>query len=283
MKTSLVSIVIPVYNEALSLVACLEAIAEQTVTPLEVIVVDNNSTDASRSVAESFPFVRLLSETKQGVVHARSRGFNAARGTIIGRIDADTIIDPDWVENVEKIFADPAVDAVSGSVSYYDVSAPKLAERFDIFFRQRLANRLGDEVFLYGANMAIRRSVWRRVRMSLCQAGGLHEDFDLAIHAEELGANVTFNRELRANVSLRRFESGLREFWHYACLSPRTYARHGRTSQRYMYPIITIVMLTYWFIWLNHQVYNPETGTLSLRRVFGVTPEVRVNPATFVD
>jgi cellulose synthase/poly-beta-1,6-N-acetylglucosamine synthase-like glycosyltransferase len=56
-----VSIVIPVYNEADALAACLEAIAEQTIAPLEVIVVDNNSTDTSAAIAQGFDFVRLVS------------------------------------------------------------------------------------------------------------------------------------------------------------------------------------------------------------------------------
>src|SRR4051812_42172740 len=99
-----VSIVIPVYNEADQLAACLQAIARQTVRPLEVIVVDNNSTDGTAAIAKRFPFVRLLTEKKQGVVHARNTGFKATRGGIIGRIDADTILPPTWVAQVQTIF-----------------------------------------------------------------------------------------------------------------------------------------------------------------------------------
>src|SRR5689334_10679087 len=103
MKTS---IVIPVYNEAAQLGACLRAIAQQTVKPLEVIVVDNNSTDGTRAVAEAYDFVTVLEEPRQGVVHARSRGFDAARGDIIARIDADSILPADWLANVETVFGD---------------------------------------------------------------------------------------------------------------------------------------------------------------------------------
>jgi glycosyltransferase involved in cell wall biosynthesis len=70
-----ISIIIPVYNEAESLNACLDAIANQTIKPYEVIVVDNNSLDDTRLVAKAYDFVTLISETKQGVVHARSTGF----------------------------------------------------------------------------------------------------------------------------------------------------------------------------------------------------------------
>ena len=112
-----VSLVIPVYNEESHLAACLDAIAAQTVQPFEVIVVDNNSTDQTVAIAQRYPFVRLLHEKRQGVVFARDRGFTAARGDVIGRTDGDSILAPDWVAEIHRIFANPTVDAASGIVS----------------------------------------------------------------------------------------------------------------------------------------------------------------------
>jgi glycosyltransferase involved in cell wall biosynthesis len=278
-----VSIVIPVYNEADHLAACLRAIARQTVLPHEVIIVDNNSTDGTIAVAESFPFAKLLSEKRQGVVHARNHGFNAASGDIIGRIDADTIISDHWVETLQTIFSDSTVDAVSGSVQYYDVTSPRISGVLDLFFRQRLARQLGDEVFLYGANMAVKRATWLEVSAHLCEEGGMHEDFDLAIHAEEQGSRVIFDKRLEAGVSSRRVEGGLKELWHYALISPATYARHGRSSQRHMYFVIVMVLTNFWFIWLNHQIYDTELEQISFRRLFAGGATGRVNPATYVE
>jgi glycosyltransferase involved in cell wall biosynthesis len=278
-----VSIVIPVYNEAAHLGACLEAIAAQTVRPLQVIVVDNNSSDDSVAVAQRFDFVQLLHEPKQGVTHARTRGFNAARGDIIGRIDADSLLPTDWVATVQTIFADPTIDAVSGSVSYHDMPFRRLVDRIDLFFRQRIADGMGDEVFLYGANMAMRRSTWQQSRSQLCNVGGLHEDFDLAIHAEEAGARVVFDRRLHAVVSLRRLNTSLRAFWNYAWLNPKTYARHGRTSQRHMYPAIVLLIVFYWLIKMLYGLYDPQTESLSWHNLLLPVAPVRVNPATFVD
>jgi glycosyltransferase involved in cell wall biosynthesis len=279
----LVSLVIPVYNEAPHLAACLRAIARQTVLPYQVIVVDNNSTDGSSSIAASFSFVQLLHEPRQGVVHARSTGFNAASGSIIGRIDADTIIADNWIESLQRIFKESDIDAVSGSVYYYDIPTPRLSGVLDLYFRQRLADQLGSETFLYGANMAIKAETWRTIAGQTCTAAGLHEDFDLAIHAESSGAVVVFDRTLQASVSLRRFEGGLRDFWHYTQLSPQTYKRHGRTSQRHMYSVIFIVIVMYWFIWLNHAIYDADQQRVSYKRLLSGGTVGRVNPATFVD
>src|SRR5207253_642825 len=115
-KTLTLTIVIPVYNEQNHLSACLSAIAAQTVMPDEVIVVDNNSTDSSRDIAKQFPFVRLIKEKKQGVLYAKNRGFAAAGSEIIGRIDADSILPPRWVESVKNFMVDDTYAALTGPV-----------------------------------------------------------------------------------------------------------------------------------------------------------------------
>ena len=84
------SIVIPVYNEASRLAACLQSIADQSEAPEDVIVIDNNSTDNSLSIAQQFPFVRVIHEKRQGIVYARNAGFDAVQADIIARIDADS-------------------------------------------------------------------------------------------------------------------------------------------------------------------------------------------------
>jgi glycosyltransferase involved in cell wall biosynthesis len=279
-----VSIVIPVYNEAACLDACLRAIAVQTVTPTEVIVVDNNSSDGTVSVAERFPFVTVLHERRQGVVHARNRGFNAVRRGIIGRIDADTIIAPDWVAQLQAIFADTSISAVSGAITYHDLPWQAQVGRIELHFRQRIAKGMGDEVFLQGANMAIRRSAWRKTRSSVCDNAGLHEDFDLAIHARQANLKVVFDKNLQAMLSLRRFDSTMLDFWQYAWLSPKTYARHGLSSQRHMYSVIWLVLCVYWPIKLIYRGYDPIAERMSLTKFLTSTaPTGRVNPATFVD
>jgi glycosyltransferase involved in cell wall biosynthesis len=274
-----VSIVIPVYNEAERLGACLEAIALQRVKPLEVIVVDNNSTDETVRVAQSFPFVRLLREPRQGVVHARTRGFNAARGTIIGRIDADTLLPDDWVANVLEIFADRTVTAVSGSAHYYDFALHMIADRVDAYLRQRLAQQLGDRNYLWGANMAMRRSAWLRINPLLCKAAAIHEDFDIGIHLQELGYQVDYRSELNAGVSSRRVDSDFMDYFRYTMVSPFTYKHHGLSGRRHMYLILSICWLTYLPGRLLYRGYDHETRTFSLLKALAVT-NPRVDPTT---
>jgi glycosyltransferase involved in cell wall biosynthesis len=278
-----ISIVIPVYNEADHLDACLLAISRQTEAAYEVIVVDNNSTDGSASIARRYPFVKLLKEPKQGVVHARNLGFDTARGDIIGRIDADTLVPVNWTTMIRTILSDKTIDAVSGSVTYHELPNRETLSKIDLFFRIRLAKNMGSEVFLYGSNMAIRSSLWKKVRSTVCPARGMHEDLDIAIHAHDAGAHVVFDRRLVAEVSLRRFNTNFRDCWEYVWLSPRTYAQHGRVSQRHMYGLVCLVLAFHSVLKLAYKSYDPELEQSSLKTIFYATNPIRTNPATFVD
>ncbi len=282
-KNLRVSIVIPVYNEVAHLPACLEAIACQTVRPYEVIVVDNNSTDGTVSIAEQYDFVRVLRQPRQGVVHARDKGFDAARGAIIGRIDADTVIGDDWVATLQSIFADGSVGAVSGSARYYDMALSPILNRIDLGIRRYLAFFLGREVAMQGANMAIRCSVWRAIQGELCHASGMHEDFDISIHANKLGHKVLFDETLVAWLGYRQAESCFADFMHYVMISPRTYALHGLKSQRYMYPVVLLALVGYLPLKLLHRGYDRQTERFSWARLFQTAAQTRVNPATYVD
>jgi glycosyltransferase involved in cell wall biosynthesis len=279
-----VSLVIPVYNEAEQIHDCLMAIAAQMHKPFEVIVVDNNSIDGSAAIARSFPFVTVLHEAKQGVVHARDRGFNAARGDIIGRIDADTLIPRNWIATVQQLFTeDPSLGAVSGTMLYRDVALAQTVNRVDAWWRARMAKLLGDEVGLQGASMALHRSVWQSVRGDVCHDKGLHEDLDLCIHANALGFTMRFDARLVASVCFRQANYKLGSFRKYALLCPQTYKQHGRPCYRKMYQLIAFVLVMYPVIKVISKGYDSRTGRFSFAKLMGEPVVPRVNPATYVD
>ena len=149
-KSLRISLVIPVYNEESYVRQCLESALSQTVPFFEIIIVDNNSTDATVRLAQLYPGVTVLREKRQGVVYARDHGFNAARGDIIARCDGDSILAPDWAETLSRVFEDKAVDAVSGQVTYRDIAWPQAFDSIDASIRKYLARRMtaAGELFL---------------------------------------------------------------------------------------------------------------------------------------
>lgn len=125
------SIVIPVHNNPVDLSACLESISRLDFhsDEFEVIVVDNNSTDDTESVARSFENVTCLSETRlQGSYAARNTGIAAAKGRFIAFTDSDCRVHPDWLSEIEKLSHDPGVGCIAGEI--LSTNPETLVERF---------------------------------------------------------------------------------------------------------------------------------------------------------
>ncbi|HEY1105655.1 MAG TPA: glycosyltransferase family A protein, partial [Agromyces sp.] len=98
---STISVVIPSLDDAEFLIVCLRALAAQTRPADEVIVVDNGSVDDTAAVARSAG-ARVLVEATRGIWPATATGFDAARGEIIARLDADSVPAPGWLAEVER-------------------------------------------------------------------------------------------------------------------------------------------------------------------------------------
>jgi glycosyltransferase involved in cell wall biosynthesis len=102
MKNPLVSIVIPVYNAERYMARCLDSIAVQTFQSIEVIIVDDGSTDSTSAIVEvylsKYPWFKCITQTNKGPGEARNSGIAASRGKYIAFIDADDYITPDFTE-----------------------------------------------------------------------------------------------------------------------------------------------------------------------------------------
>jgi cellulose synthase/poly-beta-1,6-N-acetylglucosamine synthase-like glycosyltransferase len=201
-----VSVVIPVRDDAERLEVCLRAIAAQTVRPTEVIVVDNGSSDRSVAVARAHGAV-VLHEQRVGIPAASTRGFDAAAADVIARIDADSQLPPDWIEQVTRVFSDPTVDAASGRGWF--PSLPIGVSRVLAFlyfgsYTIAVGAAIGRRP-LFGSAMALRRSVWLRIRNDVCRVDGeLHDDIDLTIHLPR-AARVVIDPRLSVGISSRPF------------------------------------------------------------------------------
>ncbi len=208
MSASRVSVVIPARNDAPALERCLRALARQTRAPLEVVVVDNASVDATAEVARRHG-ARVVRESRVGIPMAAAAGYDAARGEIIARLDADSVPAADWVERLTTALADPRRVAVTGVGRFYElpraggvVAAVYLGAYYGLCY---LA--LGHHA-LWGSCMGVRRAAWHAVRARVHDDDAeLHDDLDLAF---VLGPRrvVRLERSLVVGVSARSLVGG---------------------------------------------------------------------------
>ncbi|MAU11953.1 MAG: glycosyl transferase [Anaerolineaceae bacterium] len=107
MANPLISIVIPNWNGKHFLQTCLDSLAAQTYDPLEVIIVDNASTDGSQAyIRENYPDVVLVElPENRGFTGACNAGMQAARGQVIALLNNDTEVDPEWASALVDAFA----------------------------------------------------------------------------------------------------------------------------------------------------------------------------------
>ena len=224
-----ISIIIPCFNEERYLARCLDSVAAQYNPAYEVIVVDNNSTDSTALIAQSYPFVRLLAQPTQGRVYARNTGFEAASGEVLARIDADAVLPPDWTRHLQQYFVTPGAmqTAWTGGAFFYNVRFPHLVSAIYgalIFGFNRF---LAGHPTLWGSNMALPTALWDSVKPGICLRNDVHEDLDLAIHLHRQGAPIRYDRHVKVHVQLRRVRSGRQELWGYLQMWPRTLRIHG--------------------------------------------------------
>lgn len=117
---SLVTVVLPFYNAASTLSDAIDSIINQSYPTIELILINNNSTDGSQNIAQKyrsgFKNIRLLNEYTQGVAHAANRGMNAAKGDFIARMDADDISNPNRIKTQLKFLTESNADICASRV-----------------------------------------------------------------------------------------------------------------------------------------------------------------------
>ncbi len=130
MNLPYVSVVVPVFNGEATIAACLESLVAQDYPKdrCEMIVVDNNSTDRTAAVAQSYPVRYVREDRIQGSYAARNRGIREAQGDIIAFTDADCVASPQWIQQGVAGFTDASVGGVAGAIQ--PLPPTTLAQRY---------------------------------------------------------------------------------------------------------------------------------------------------------
>lgn len=219
------SFVIPAYNEEDLIGKCLDSVLKQAADrpeEIEIIVVNNASTDRTKEIAQSFPGVIIVDEPQKGIVYARHAGFLASSGDLIANIDADTMLTLGWMDKVLKTFSDnPNLVALSGPHIFYDLSrAFNFWVRlfYGVAFASYLMNRFVFRVgsVIQGGNFVVKRSALQRIGGYNPKFDFWGEDSDLARRLHPIGdVKFTFNLPIYASGRRIVIEGKLTTAWRY--------------------------------------------------------------------
>ena len=236
-----VSIVIPAWNEEDRIGDCLVNATRQSQAPLEVLVVDNKSTDRTAAIVQDFidrnpdQHVELLHQDKdQGLIPSRNYGLDRAKGDILGRIDADCMLRPNWVEVVSRTFTeDPDAMGATGPVAYYDMPGKNIGLKGDDTIRKAIYRADDGQYLLYGSNMALRATAWKAIRNEVCRdkADILHEDVDVSLHLIDQGFKTVYCKDMNAGISARRMDTSFTSFRHYMQRFKNTFDAHPQHTR----------------------------------------------------
>jgi CDP-glycerol glycerophosphotransferase len=192
-----ISVVLPVYNVAGYLPECLESVAAQTVRDLEVIVVDDGSTDASAEIAERFaerdPRFRLIHQGNGGLGSARNTGAAAAGGDFLAFVDSDDVLPRDAYAHLLGALEKTGSDFATGNVRRllpYGLPGRYLSRAFETTrlkthvtrFRPLLSDRTA-------WNKLWRRSFWEAHGLRFPE-GVLYEDTPVVVPAHFMARSV---------------------------------------------------------------------------------------------
>jgi glycosyltransferase involved in cell wall biosynthesis len=212
------SFVIPAFNEEKNIGRCLESIFKEKNGKdynIEIIVVNNASTDRTKKIAQSFPGVKVIDEQCKGIVWARRAGYIAAKGDLIANIDADNFLSPCWIDKVLYQFKNnPRLLALSGPYTYYDFSLFRSLLVKIYYFAGKIIYLLTrcffhSGVMLQGGNYVIKKSALKKIGGYDTSIKFYGEDTDIACRVSKLG-QVKFTFGLTMFSSARRLkEEGL--------------------------------------------------------------------------
>ena len=162
----LVSIIIPVYNGEQYLEKLITSLEKQAYSNIEIIAVDNKSTDNSVKILNSFctkitSLKIVLNERNEGYCGGCNRGISNSNGEFLLFLSQDRIIDQDWLnKTITRMLSDSKIGCVLGKVLREGASTPEYGHAYDIYGAVLIKGSPEESnLFFAGGTVLVRRSV----------------------------------------------------------------------------------------------------------------------------
>ncbi|MFD3564764.1 bifunctional polysaccharide deacetylase/glycosyltransferase family 2 protein [Streptomyces sp. NPDC058686] len=197
-----VSVIVPAYNEKECIANTLNSLAQST-HPIEIIVVDDGSTDGTKEIAESLglPNVRVIRQENAGKPAALNNGVHNASYDIVVMMDGDTVFEPDTVRQLVQPFAAPDIGAVAGNAKVGNHNTVIGAwQHIEYVMGFNLDRRMYD---LLRCMPTIPGAIGAFRRQAVLEVGGmsedtLAEDTDITVAMHRAGWRVVYQEHARA-------------------------------------------------------------------------------------
>ncbi len=193
-----VSIIIPVRNRQEELKGCLESVFSQDYPSqkMEVIVIDDGSTDGTAHVAASFPCRILANQTSRGQSRCRNMGAQEAKGQILAFIDSDCVADNGWLKELVPYFQWRRLAAVGGYVDgfYHETPLDRYEETCSpLNMGKQILYSTKDSSTFYmpSCNLLVQREAYRAVE-GMKEDMHVGEDVDLCWRFRDRGYDIAF-------------------------------------------------------------------------------------------
>jgi cellulose synthase/poly-beta-1,6-N-acetylglucosamine synthase-like glycosyltransferase len=157
-------VIVPVWEGESTIADCLDAIlaTDYPEDRREILAVDNGSTDGTATLIQSRP-VRYLREERRGVSNTRNRGIAESRGEILAFVDADCIVEPQWLTELVRPFEDPEVGSVAGDLQHTPPATAAERQAVRLLGNWQQFAFSSDPAYAVTANAAYRRDVLDRI------------------------------------------------------------------------------------------------------------------------
>lgn len=187
----LVSVVIPVYNVEDYVEVCIKSVINQSYENIEIIIVDDGSTDKSAAICESFigddPRIRLFHKENGGLSSARNYGVARASGQYLYFLDSDDEIEPETIETLLKLLVDSGSDMAVGGYKYIDEYGNELQKVKGMVSAVMQKKQALEYFYLSDSNEVQKVTAWNKLylidkfkEVLYYPTGKIHEDEFLA-------------------------------------------------------------------------------------------------------
>lgn len=211
----LISIIVPVYNVSKYLEKCLTSLINQKYQQIEIILVNDGSTDNSLEICEKYKSqdsrIILVNQKNKGLSAARNRGLDIAKGQYIGFVDSDDWIEEDMYYELHRMLIKEKCDLVECAVNYANGDQLKIYEKGDNYIlsgRDAVRKQLLSDTYEVIPRIAVwsklfSASFWEKRRFP---EGYVHEDYFLTCQAlyesERVGVvNIGLYNHLISNLN----------------------------------------------------------------------------------